>query len=312
MDNPPVAPSSADFAAWPSSQVRVLTTGKTVLFAPGGTSRWYFLEHGDASSGYAAEQRFRDYGRRALTCIVELVDMMFTDGVGTIFVVGFVPGQNQRDDAYNQNLSWAYELLLDEQAQQLYAHHNLGVAFRGGWESLFERLGATALHARCNELEQRTCQNNENRRLIWLTTTDEIIPHDLLPIVTENIFYKDKLPAREILSTAYYGKHIQHIDILIANNKPSLTGLLPPLVTTVHDAYFTVSPTLYMDQHAWRAVLYDHLFARQGHFRDYTQMDRSAIEDMRAYYRANQDTIIGLGSRHVTTQTWRPQLPANE
>ncbi len=312
MQSLPTVPLPAEFATWPEAAVRPLTQGKTVVFAPGGTSRWYFLEHGgsDTQAGYGASERFRDYGRRALSRIVELVDVMLNDGVGTVLVVGFVPGQDARDENYNRNLSWAFEVLVDEQAQELYARYQLSVLFRGGWKSIFDRVGASALPEKCQELERRTASEHPDRSLIWLTSDEAVIPDSLIPLVIDSLERTGALPGRAALSTAYYGRDIQQVDILIGNNKPSVEGLAPPLLT-LGDAYFTVSPTLYMDRALWRSMLYDHLFARRGNFRDYTKIQPSAMQEMKAYYQANREAVLGLGSRHAPTQTWRPAFWPN-
>src|SRR5262245_49253436 len=111
-------PSIDEFILWPSSRVQPYAEGMTIVFAPGGTSRWYFLEHAQSSPGYQSVDAFLDYGHRALARILEQAAFMFDDGIQTVFVVGFVPGQDQRDPEYNRNLSWAYEVLISYFAKE--------------------------------------------------------------------------------------------------------------------------------------------------------------------------------------------------
>jgi hypothetical protein len=300
-------PSVGDFVAWPAEQVRSAAQGKTVVLAPGGTSRWYFLEHGHQQRGYGQPDSFRDYGKRALRRTIELADMIFDDGIDTIFSVGFVPGQNQRDRQYNANLSWAYQLLVNDDAQTLYAQYHMAALFRGGWSSLFSGLGATNLITECQELERQTLPNRR-RWLIWLTEDQHPIPDSLTAFVAESLQESGTIPERGVLANAYYGRPLEHVDILVGHNKPSVRGLTPPLLT-IGDTYFTVTPTYYMDRLQWRHILYDHLFTRHSHYRDYTELAPDVMDELRAFCKANHGLVTGVGVYHEPSHSWRP-IPA--
>jgi hypothetical protein len=279
---------------------------KTVVFSPGGSSRWYFLEHGDTSRGYDEAARFRDYSRRTLRRILELADMMFTDGLRTVLVVGMTPRQSSRTATYNQNLTESLALLADRDAQELYARYQMGVLFRGGWQAAFERLGVAHLLSQCEEVERQTAPERE-RWLVWVAE-DEPLPRSLVPLLTRTLEETGQMPDRAALCEAYYGRPLTHADIFISNNKPTIEGQLPPLLT-VGDLYFTVNICFYMDRQQWRSILYDHLFARRGSYRDYTAMDAATIEEMRAFYQAHQGITLGVGTHDDASQTWRPIIP---
>lgn len=290
---------------WTNDKVAPLLQDKTIVFAPGGTSRWYFLEHGDLAVGYGQKERFQDYGRRALQRTVELCAMMFADGIRTIFVVGFVPGQNMRTGDYNKNLAWAYSLLVDSEAQELYNRHEVGALFRGGWADLFQQLSIDDLMDRCEVLEQET--HHHKHWLIWLTQDKGAIPDSMFPFIMEHMRAHGRLPDRHTLCATYYKRPIEHIDMLIGHNKTSLEGLIPPLMT-VGDAYFSVTPSYYMKHKHWRSILYDHLFARQGHYREYAAMAPDTLESLRAFYKINEGVTLGVGMAHPESQTWRPRF----
>ena len=110
------------------------------------------------------------------------------------------------------------------------------------------------------------------------------------------------------LAEAYYGRSVQHADIFISQNKPSLTSQVPPLLT-LGDVYFTVAPSYYMDFDKWRRIIYDHLFARKRNTRDYADMEPATLEELSKFYQTNLGTVMGLGTYHETSQTWRPTLP---
>lgn len=302
-------PTTAEFEQWEPGQVRLLIADKTVVFSPGGSSRWYFLEHGDVSVGYSRADQFLDYTRRSLRRTIEIADMMFSDGIRTLFVVGVMPGQNKRDPEYRRNLAAAVEFMANQEAQELYAQFDVGVLFRGAWSEMFEALGLPHLFEKCSDLEHETAPQRE-RWLIWLTQ-DDPIPRSLVPLLADSLRTTGELPPQAALCTAYYGRPLTDIDIFIGHNKPTAASQFPPLLT-VNDLYFTVTPSYYLDQHQWRGILYDHLFTRGASYRDYTAFDPGAMDDLRAYYQANQGIVLGVGTQHASTQTWRPRLSSNQ
>lgn len=295
-------PSFDEFKTWPAEQVRPLVQGKTVALASSGTSRWYFLEHGDISHGYDAPERFRDYGRRVLIRMYDIVNMLLSDGFDTVLLVGFGGSQGRRDAGYVGNLKWVYNMLIDEESRAIYDQYGIGVRFRGKWESIFTQLGAEDITRKFARIEEETA--DRQRWLVWYAP-DDLIPSNLVPLVAEHIERTGEIPDRTTLAQAYYGRPLEAADIMIGNNKPSITNLCPPLLI-VKDLYFTVSPFPYMERRQWRAILYDHLFERRGQYRDFNALTAEALEDMRAFYKRTQDDIIGVGSYHAPTQTWRP------
>lgn len=298
------APPLDEFLTWPSARVAEVTRARTVVLASGGSSRWYFLEHGSAQQGYAQAEQFRDYGRRGLQRIVEQASVMLDDGATTVFAPGFAGGQGERNAEYVENLKWAYGVLAGEEAQRLYAEHRLGVLFRGAWKQLFARLGANDLSERYDAVEAQTTAASE-RWLVWFVAED-FVPESLLPAISRSLAATGAMPARAELAEMYYGRPLDAVDIFISNNKFSVDGMCPPLLRLT-DLYFTVSPSFYMDPPQWRRILYDYTFARRSHYRDYTALTAGAVEDMRAFYQANRGVTMGVGAYHLESQTWRPE-----
>lgn len=302
-EHTPSLPSCEEFTAWPDDQVDALAHGKTVVLASGGSSRWYFLEHGNTQQGYAQTEQFKDYGLKGARRIIEQASMMLDDGIRTVFAPGFAGGQGERNAEYVENLKWAYEVLIGEYAEQLYNEHNIGVKFRGGWQQLFDRLGANDLSERYAALEARTIAKSD-RWLVWFVAED-LIPQSMMPQVTEYVAEHGTLPERTELAEQYYGRPLDSVDIFISNNKFAVNGMCPPLLTLAN-LYFTVSPSFYMDKKQWRRILYDYLFMRRGHYRDYTKLTPEAVQDMRSFYQANRGVTMGVGRYHQPSQTWRP------
>lgn len=302
---PTSSPAIDEFLDWPAERIRPLTTGQTVVFAPGGTSRWYFLEYGNTRVGYGDTEHFTEYGRHAVRRTVEIASMMAADGIDNVFVVGHMPGQDSRDPDYNRNLAWAYHVLVDEVAREVYDAHNMGVVFRGGWEEAFRRIGAKDMIAASAAIEADTA--DRQAWLIWLTDDEGPIPPRLAPMVTQHLRQSGEFPSRAAMAEAYYGRPFEQVDIFLSNNKLSVKDMCPPLMT-LSDLYFTVSPSYFMEQHQWRRILYDHLFARRRHYRDYTSLTTETVAELRAFYAEQQDVIMGVGTYHADSQTWRPDL----
>lgn len=301
---PDASPALDEFQDWPSSRVASLTAGKTLVFAPGGTSRWYFFEYGDTRVGYGGQEQFMNYGRQAVRRTMELVDMMFADGFSTIFAVVNTPEQDTRTPEYTKNLTWAYGTLADNVSLELYAEHKVSVRFRGPWAQALNRLAASGdTLAQLREVEEKTA--HWKQWLIWLTHDSDPIPQSLAPLVADSIQKTGRFPKRSALCQAYYGRPLEYADIFLSNNKLSVKHMCPPLIL-LGDLYFTVNPSYYMDHRQWRHILYDHLFSRRRHYRDYKMLGSDVVDEMRSFYAANQGVTMGVGTHHAASQTWRP------
>lgn len=299
-------PDWEDFRDWSPEQVRaMIEQNKTVVFAPGGTSRWYFIYHGEVSQGYTQPERFQDYAVRSMLRVIEIASMMFADGIRTMFAAVYVPAMTHRDEEYLKNLSWVYNVMIDDTARELYKSHGMSVLFRGNWSRTLELVGSQDLSHQFNQVEQATAGNNG--QLIWLTEETGPIPPALVDLVTEHLSQTGELPDRNSLAEAYYGFPLTHADIFIGHNKPTLGTLIPPLLT-LGDLYYTVTPSLSMSRTQWRKILYDHLFSRRGWFRDYRTVDEDAIHTLHEFYQQQHEVVLGVGKYHEKTQTWHPDL----
>ena len=126
-------PTLSEFMSWDPAQIEPLLRQKSVIFSPGGSSRWYFLEHGDLSVGYDPEHIFLEYAKLSLRRTIEIADVMFSDGLRTLFVIAVMPGQFMRSQTYSDNVARALGLMVDDEMKELYAEHEIGMVFRGAW-----------------------------------------------------------------------------------------------------------------------------------------------------------------------------------
>jgi len=59
--------------------------------------------------------------------------------------------------------------------------------------------------------------------------------------------------------------------------------------------YFTVAPSLYMNECQLRNILYDYVFLRPGQEPDYFTMPAEDFEAMRHFYDINREAALGVG-----------------
>ena len=298
--------SVAEFQQWSTAEIQAATRGKSVIFSPGGSSRWYFMEHGDVRQGYLQHDLFQDYANMILQRILEIVHIMMSDGVDAVYVVAITPKIDQRTESYRQFIADGLRAMVNAAAQDLYEQYQMHVKFCGGWESILEANGIGDVLQSFKQVEKETAQTGRPR-LIWCAE-DKPLPDRLLPFVRQHLDRHDSLPDRETLAELYYGETGIHTDIFIGNNKPSIEGQIPPLLT-LGDLYFTVSPSLYLDRQSWRSILYDHLFCRRVSYRDYTKITSESMAELRDFYHTNQTSVLGIGMFDDITQTWRPMQP---
>jgi hypothetical protein len=299
-----------EFNQLPAEAVAALATPKVIVYAPGGTSRWFFLKHSQGQIGYSQEQKFEQYARLVLERMVEHAGMMCADGVDTVFLVGFVPGQEARTEDYNRNAARFFHALADAQMRRAYDEQDLGVRFRGVWDEVAKKLGREDVLAEMKRIEEET--SDRKKWVVWLTGNDQdVIPPSVLPLVVEHYQQHGTLADRATLTEAYYGRSLAKVDIFLGHNKPSVDSMTPPLLS-LSDVYFSVTPSLFMEREQWRSILYDYLYLRRGHFRNYEVVTAEALGELKDFYDQHWGAVMGVGERHEPTQTWRPRLSAQK
>jgi hypothetical protein len=302
------SPTWEEFNQLPSESVAALAVPKVIVYAPGGTSRWYFLEHSQGQIGYSKEEQFEHYTRLGMGRMIEHVGMMCADGAQTVFLVGFVPGQESRTEDYVRNAARFFHLLTDAKTRSFYDQQGVGVRFRGVWDEVARKLGREDVLHEMNRLEEET--SDRKKWLVWLTGDNrDVLPPSVLPFVMEHYQQYGTLADRAALTEAYYGRPLSKVDLFLGHNKPSVDSMTPPLLS-LSDVYFSVTPSLYMDREGWRSILYDYLYLRRGQFRNYQAITPEALGELKLFYEHHWGLVMGVGERHEATQTWRPRMTA--
>jgi hypothetical protein len=287
---------------------------RTMVFAAGGTIRWFILNHLD---GWPEDTSFlRSYMQQGGRRLLEILRLFFEHGVRAVFTHAIAPGQLVgKGEGYTPlllsrglaRMTGAPEFL------RFYQDHGIRVRFFGDHRLLLKGSQYKEALADLDELERRTA-HNERHVLFWGLNPEERQAAQVLELATRYYQEHGRVPSREQAIEAYYGEPVEPADILVGFNRPKDLGLIPPLLGGRTDMYFLVGLSLDFSQAQLRDILYDHLYARPGQHRDYGELAPDAFSEMQAFYRLNQGRILGVGRRYEPGSIWhaRPQvrLPA--
>jgi tuberculosinol/isotuberculosinol synthase len=92
----------------------------------------------------------------------------------------------------------------------------------------------------------------------------------------------------------YYGEYIEKADIFIGFKKFNVFDY-PMLDWGEESLYFTVVPSLYMNECQLRNILYDYTYLRPVQDPDYFTMPENDFETMRKHYENNREVTFGVG-----------------
>jgi hypothetical protein len=279
---------------------------RTVVFAAGGTTRWFILNH---LTGWPADmsywQGYLKYGGQRF---VEIVRMFFDHGVHTLFTHAIVPGQLEgKGEGYSPlALTSGMERIAGtSEFLDFYEKYEVRVRFFGNYRRVLEDSRYSDALAQFDQIQEQT-RTHDRRRIYWgfNSERDQITP--MLELAVQ--YYRDRgrAPSWEEVVELYYGEPVKPVDVFISFNRSKTATLMPPLLEGRADLYFTVGLSFDFSQPQLRSILYDHLYARRGQHRDYSQLSASAFSEMQAFYRLNQGNVIGLGRRYEPGDIWHP------
>lgn len=256
---------------------------KVCVFPINGTRRWFLLE---------AEGR-QDYMDLTASRHIEIYRMLFAHGLDTLLAPMFGPDLMERGPEY-------VELAVDGLARlathpdflKLYQDCSLRVRFYGDYRKIF----APTPHAHVVDLfDQITAQTMENDRgRLFFGVFANNAAETIAELSIHYYRQHSRSPDERQLVEMYYGEQVGPASLFIGFDKFSAFDM-PLIASDNTDLYFTVSPSLYLAQRQLRAILYDHIYLRQVPEPDYEGLPASAVAAMKDFYRANAETVLGLG-----------------
>jgi len=292
------------FLSLPTSEVAELVRRngpKVCVFPINGTRRWFILEHPAEATSGVSESYLRIGGRRH----VELYRLFFDHGIETLLTPSFGPDILERGTAYHailtRGLSWFAE---NDGFLDFYDQYDVRVRVYGDTEKHLRGTpyeGTLEAYAR---LEDRTASHTSHRLFFGICAHDPI--ETVADISIKFSQQHGRRPTKRDIVTAYYGEHVDPVDVFIGfADRPAVFDM-PLIATGAEDIYFTVAPSPYLNQQTLRLILYDHTVARRVDDARYGDLSTGDWETLAEFYGLNRHRVLGLGRRGVNCRFWHP------
>ncbi len=279
------------------------------VFPVNGTRRWFLLEY--PPEAWEEKNFLVTYQKESFRRQLDLFDLFFSHGIDTLMMPVFGPDLLNRGEGYLQMAINGLSQLANSPAfLDFYQSHGVRVRFYGEYRRFLKNTPGEDLIKLFDQITQSTAQNDGCRLLYG------VFAHDAAETIGEiSVRYfqeHHRLPDKHTLVERYYGEYIPPVSLFIGFDKFSAFDM-PLVATGSEDLYFTISPSPYLNEKQFRAILYDHLFARRVEEPDYETLPKESIERMRAFYQVNQERTLGVG--FVRDGFWYPlpqvEIPAN-
>jgi adenosine tuberculosinyltransferase len=301
--------SKDKFFALPIEEVaRIVRTDgpKVCVFPNDGTRRWFALEHAENNSSDPLAAYLDTTGQRH----VEIYRMFFDHGIDTVLAPIFGGDTLKRGDEYTKQVAINGLLRLAEHPDflHLYDDYQVRVGFYGDYRKHLAGIpDADRLIAAFDTINART-RGYQHRRLFF-----GLFANDATETMAElaiHVYQKTgTIPDRQRLVELYYGEYIEPASFFIGFEKFCAFDY-PLLATGMEDLYFMVAPSSYLGEKQLRGILFDHLFTRRGKEPEYASMSPTDFEQMRSFYAANMDNVLGVGV--IQDGIWYPVLHIGE
>ena len=282
-----------EFLRLPTPEVAEMIRGLTLGFPIDGTRRWFLLNHPEVWD-------IEEYKQLTAKRYTEVFAMLFDHGIETILVPAFGGELMSRGEEYVRDMMDGIARLAQAPTfTDFYCDYNVRARFYGDWRRQMKGLpGADAL---ANALDGcAATQHTGPRRIFYGLWADDMLVNivdDLARSRTEPVEF-----TREAIVARYYGERVKPTDIYIGFGRPTVFDV-PMLVTSQTDLYYTVVPSLDLDERLFRMIVWDHFVGRwtQQEWDGVTETDFVALK---AYYRAQHESVLGLGEVDVATGIW--------
>jgi len=278
---------------------------KVCVFPINGTRRWFMLEYPEQAATDFMEAYFRIGGRRH----IELYKLFFDHGIDTLLTPIFGPDLLERGDEYRRLMVPALVWFAQNQDfLDFYDAYDVRVSVYGDARRYFQNTPYACTLDAFDELARRTASYRRYRLFFGVCAHD---PAETIAAIAVR-FYQEhgRLPDKRQIVEAYYGQYVEPVDLFIGFDRPAAFDM-PLIATGSEDLYFTVSPSPYLDAHTLRAILYDHLYARQVDKADYAALSPEDWQTLADFYALNRRHVLGLGHKHKSGSFWHP-LPQVE
>jgi tuberculosinol/isotuberculosinol synthase len=286
-----------EFLALPTEAVARLIhqAGPQVCVFPiNGTRRWFALEHGGERLEYVSIAA-HEY--------IRLFQMLFDHGIDTVLSPAFGGELLRRGDEYVAEALGGIAILESDDFRQFYKNSGVRVRFYGGFTPALLGTPHSDVLPILDRITILTGDNQRHRLFFGLFANDatQAVAEKSVEIYKQT----GQIPGRRDLVASYYGEYVEPVSLFIGFDKPSVYDY-PLLAMGEEDLYFTVAPSPYLGVEPLRLILFDHIYTRRTEEPDWFTMPASEQNRLKAFYRNNQNTIVGQGE--LDCDVWLPSV----
>jgi len=284
--------------------VRATAGPQVCVFPINGTRRWFLLEHGDAVQDDSAKAYLDITTKRH----IEIYKLCFAHGMDTL-VTPIFGGEllNRGDEYIKMAIEGMSRLAVDPDFLSFYQKHKVRVHFYGDYHKQLAGTPYAYLSGMFDRISEHTAHNNRYRLFYGVFASDAT--ESIAELTLQHYQNTNRLPTRSELIELYYGEYIEKANIFISFEKFNVFDY-PLLGWGEESLYFTVAPSLYLDDRQLRNILYDHIYLRPVQDPDYEKMPEQDFETMRTYYKKNREATFGVGE--MRGGIWYPQIQIRE
>jgi len=272
---------------------------KVCVFPFNGTRRWFLLEYGRDFHGNAAE----NYVELTTHGYINTYQLVFDHGIDTIVAPVFGGEILNRGEEYMREIGASMSLLATHPAfLAFYETYNIRIYFYGDYRRKLSETPYASISDAFDEVTHKTAHHTKRRLFygVWADDSTETIAE----LSVKHFQKNGKVPTRRELIEKYYGENIEKADIFIGFEKFNVFDY-PMLGWGEESLYFTVAPSLYMNDYQLRNILYDYVYLRPVQDPDYFSMPKDDFESMREFYENNREVTFGVGE--MRGGIWYPQ-----
>jgi tuberculosinol/isotuberculosinol synthase len=266
---------------------------KTCVFPFNGTRRWFLLNHGRNFDGDAA----KNYIAATTQGYINTYKLVFDHGLDNIVAPVF-GGEllSNRGEEYMREIGIGLSLLATHPAfVGFYNEYDVRVHFYGDYRRQLKDTSYAYISDLFDEITQKT--SGHKTRALFYGAFAEDATVTISELAIQHYQSTGAHPTRRDLIEKYYGEYIEKADLFIGYEKFNVFDY-PMLGWGEESLYFTVAPSLYMNERQLRGILYDYIYLRPVQDPDYFSMPEEDFEAMRRYYEANREVTFGTGEMH--------------
>ncbi|MBI2331449.1 MAG: hypothetical protein HYU84_04675 [Chloroflexi bacterium] len=293
------------FQALPTEEVArlVRASGSKVLVFPiNGTRRWFALEYGDQEFEDPIHAFMDIAGKRQ----IDLYRLCFDHGIHTLLTPVIGPEILATRNTYMQKIGGEglARFVTHPDFVSFYEEYGVRVHFYGDYARKLKDTPYEYLIELFDDIGEST-RKNKDFRIFYGAFADDLTSSEVVAEMAVKYHAEHGvIPDHRKLIEMYYGDTIEKAHIFIGFDRFAAFDY-PLLRSGEEDLYFTLFPSLYMDQPQFREILYDHVFTRRTREPDFSAMSESAIKKVQAYYQKNKEKTLGVGK--LLHKVWIPK-----